>query len=58
MDLASVEVRFEDLSVNVEVAVGARGEPTVLNFFRNMLEVKASFCLPGTNSQRCMSCIL
>lgn len=39
VDLASVEVRFQDLSVNAEVAVGARGEPNVLNFYRNMLDV-------------------
>ena len=39
VDLASVEVRFENLSVDADVAVGARGEPTVLNAFRNSLEV-------------------
>lgn len=39
VSLASVEVRFKDLSVSTEVAVGARGEPTVLNAFRNKFEV-------------------
>ncbi|KAL0018676.1 hypothetical protein WJX77_002041 [Trebouxia sp. C0004] len=38
VDLASVEVRFKNLSVSAEVAVGARGEPTVLNAYRNQLE--------------------
>ncbi|DBB15923.1 TPA: hypothetical protein ACH3X3_003297 [Trebouxia sp. C0006] len=38
VDLATVEVRFNNLSVNAEVAVGARGEPTVLNAYRNKLE--------------------
>ncbi|DBA91179.1 hypothetical protein WJX77_009037 [Trebouxia sp. C0004] len=38
VDLASVEVRFQNLSVNAEVAVGARGEPTVLNAYRNKFE--------------------
>lgn len=40
VDLASVEVRFQNLSVSAEVAVGARGEPTVLNAYRNQFEVK------------------
>ncbi|KAL0019151.1 hypothetical protein WJX77_009596 [Trebouxia sp. C0004] len=38
VDLAGVEVRFQNLSVNAEVAVGARGEPTVLNAYRNKFE--------------------
>ena len=39
IDVASVEVRFKNLSVSAEVAVGARGEPTVLNAYRNQFEV-------------------
>ena len=39
MDLASAEVRFKDLSVSAEVALGARGEPTVLNAYQNQFEV-------------------
>ena len=39
MDLASVEVRFQGLSVNADVAVGARGEPIVVYFYSNMLDV-------------------
>ena len=39
IDLASVEVRFENLSIDADIAVGARGEPTVLNAYRNKLEV-------------------
>ncbi|DBA99141.1 TPA: hypothetical protein ACH3X3_011764 [Trebouxia sp. C0006] len=38
VDLASVEVRFKHLSVKAEVAVGARGEPTVWNAYRNQFE--------------------
>ncbi|KAL3140482.1 hypothetical protein ABBQ38_004739 [Trebouxia sp. C0009 RCD-2024] len=56
VDLASVEVRFKNLSVSAEVAVGARGEPTVLNAYRNQFEAllqklklmkatKTDFCL-------------
>ena len=41
IDLASVEVRFQNLSVDADIAVGARGEPTVLNAYRNKLEVSA-----------------
>lgn len=39
IDLASVEVRFQNLSIDADIAVGARGEPTVLNAYRNKLEV-------------------
>ena len=39
IDVASVEVRFNHLSISAEVAVGARGEPTVLNAYRNQFEV-------------------
>lgn len=45
VDLASVEVRFQHLSVNAEVAVGARGEPTVLNSYRNKFEVDGDYCV-------------
>ncbi|KAL3150185.1 hypothetical protein ABBQ32_000044 [Trebouxia sp. C0010 RCD-2024] len=38
IDLASVEVRFQNLYVDADIAVGARGEPTVLNAYRNKLE--------------------
>lgn len=39
IDLASVQVRFQNLCVDADIAVGARGEPTVLNSYRNTLEV-------------------
>ena len=39
VNLASVEVRIKHLSISTEVAVGARGEPTVLNAFRNKFEI-------------------
>ncbi|KAL3134216.1 hypothetical protein ABBQ38_006651 [Trebouxia sp. C0009 RCD-2024] len=47
VSLASVEVRFKDLSVSTEVAVGARGEPTVLNAFRNKFEVTGDIMYNG-----------
>ena len=34
-----MEVRFQDLSIDADIAVGARGEPTVLNAYRNTVEV-------------------
>ena len=42
IDLASVEVRFQNLSIDADIAVGSRGEPTVLNAYRNKLEVSDS----------------
>lgn len=42
IDLASVEVRFQNLSIDADIAVGSRGEPTVLNAYRNKLEVNAT----------------
>lgn len=42
IDLASVEVRFQNLSIDADIAVGSRGEPTVLNAYRNKLEVIAT----------------
>ena len=42
IDLASVEVRFQNLSIDADIAVGSRGEPTVLNAYRNKLEVSAT----------------
>ena len=39
IELSSVEVRFQDLSIDADIAVGARGEPTVLNAYRNTAEV-------------------
>ena len=39
IELASVEVRFQNLSIDADIAVGSRGEPTVLNAYRNTVEV-------------------
>lgn len=40
IDLATVEVRMEKLTVQADIAVGSRGNPTVTNTLRNMAEVK------------------
>ncbi len=57
VDLASVEVRFKHLSVNAEVAVGARGEPTVWNAYRNQFEVNYPVCISARFLRRaCHPC--
>uniref|UniRef100_A0A7N0U8F5 ABC transporter domain-containing protein n=1 Tax=Kalanchoe fedtschenkoi TaxID=63787 RepID=A0A7N0U8F5_KALFE len=38
LDIPTIEVRFEHLNVEAEVYVGARGLPTVFNFFANAVE--------------------
>lgn len=61
IDLASVEVRFQNLSIDADIAVGARGEPTVLNAYRNKLEVNASLphaYLPDTNGASALYSVL
>ena len=60
VDLASVEVRFKNLSVSAEVAVGARGEPTVLNAYRNKFEVLLSSplaALQRLTNRPCCTCM-
>ena len=42
IELASIEVRFENLSVESSVYVGSRALPTVLNSYRNVLDVSSS----------------
>lgn len=39
MDLATVQVRVENLKVEADIAVGARGNPTVTNTLRDLAEV-------------------
>lgn len=39
VDLASVEVRFDNLKIEANIAVGARGNPSVMNSYRNIAEV-------------------
>ncbi len=39
IDLATVEVRMDKLTVQADIAVGSRGNPTVTNTLRNMAEV-------------------
>lgn len=41
IELSSVEVRFDNLKIEADIAVGARGNPTVTNSFRNLAEVRA-----------------
>ena len=35
----SIEVRFDDLTVEASAYVGSRSQPSVLNFYRDLLEV-------------------
>lgn len=39
MDLATVQVRVENLKVEADIAVGSRGNPTVTNTLCNIAEV-------------------
>ena len=39
IDLPTIEVRFEHLSVDAEAYVGSKALPTIFNFFVNMLQV-------------------
>ena len=39
LDLPTIEVRYEHLSVDAEAYVGGRALPTVFNFIANILEV-------------------
>ena len=41
IELASVEVRYENLNVESSVYVGSRALPTVLNSYRNVLDVSS-----------------
>ena len=40
IELSSVEVRFDNLKIEADIAVGARGNPTVTNSFRNIAEAR------------------
>ena len=39
LDLPTIEVRYEHLSIDAEAYVGGRALPTVFNFIVNILEV-------------------
>ena len=39
MDLATVQVRMDNLKIEADIAVGSRGNPSVTNTFRNLAEV-------------------
>lgn len=45
LDIPTIEVRFEHLSVEAEAYVGGRALPTVFNFSINMFEVYILFML-------------
>ena len=40
IDLATVEVRMDQLKLDANIAVGSRGNPTVTNTLLNMAEVR------------------
>ena len=42
MELATVQVRVENLKVEADTAVGSRGNPTVANTLRNVAEVSST----------------
>ena len=41
IEMATVEVRMENLKVEADIAVGKRGNPTVTNTLLNMAEVRS-----------------
>lgn len=45
MDLATVEVRMNQLRVEASIAVGSRGNPTVTNTLLNIADVRLSTSL-------------
>ena len=46
--LAQVEVRFQDLSVDADIAVGSSGLPSVYNTYKNMILVRSpAVCEPA-----------
>ena len=51
MDLATVQVRVENLKVEADIAVGSRGNPTVANTVRNIAEVNFTTGVPLHNPQ-------
>lgn len=57
MELATVQVRVENLKVAADIAVGSRGNPTVTNTLRNMAEViKALLHLTWVLNSQQLSC--
>lgn len=39
LNLPTIEVRFENLSVEAEAYMGSRAQPSILNFYFNLIEV-------------------
>ena len=42
VQVPTVEVRFDNISVNTSVYVGSRALPSVINSYRNIMEVRCS----------------
>ena len=57
IELASVEVRFENLNVESAVYVGNRALPTVLNSYRNVLDVSKSRYVTCTRNCLAKPCL-
>ncbi len=53
IELAKVEVRFENLNVESSVYVGSRALPTVLNSYRNVVDVSSPRSI--TCTQHCLA---
>lgn len=45
IELPTVEVRYENLTVKANCHVGTRGLPTLWNVFRNIIEVRSTLSL-------------
>lgn len=56
IELATVEVRCESLTMEAKISVGSRALPTVLNAYRDFFEVRCRTSLNmGLNIQQQMS---
>lgn len=56
IDLATVEVRMNQLKVEANIAVGSRGNPTVTNTVLNIADVRLSTSLQFA-STKCVTCV-
>lgn len=53
--MTKVEVKFQDLTVDTSVYVGSRALPSVLNAYRNALEVREHRCMPLVSIDQCQT---
>lgn len=53
MEIPSVEVRFENLTIESSVYIGSRALPSVLNAYRNFFEVCPVLLLAHAANQCC-----